>query len=298
MSLQLREVWGALLVSLALGAGHARAAPPSEQARWVAHHDHPQYRHTRARPLGVRARVELGALGLLAHHIRYGDTTRVDYRKDADQDTLSFFARLSAELAVRGRHGLIFVYQPLKLDSQAVIGRDIQVGEVTFPENTLVRFGYGFDFYRLMYQYDVFADAHRELAFGAGFQLRNARVSFVSGDGERAFTETGPGVVPLLRVRARYVFENALFVEGELDGWVSPIPGQGKREGELPLGAVADGALRGGLMLTQHVEAFLTLRYLGGGYRGESSENTPLRGDDWTSNWLHTLIVSLGAGLR
>src|SRR5690606_27998139 len=153
--------------------------------------------------------------------IRYGDTTRVDYRKDADQDTLSFFARLSAELVIRGHHSLVFVYQPLKFETQAVIGRDIQVAEVTFPENDLVRFGYGFDFYRLAYQYDIFADARRELAFGAGLQLRNARVSFVSGDGERAFTETGPGVVPLLRTRGRYVFDNAMFLEGELDGWVS-----------------------------------------------------------------------------
>src|SRR5688572_4374055 len=99
MSLHLREVWVAFLASLALGAGHARAAPPSEYAGWFVHHDHPHHRDTRARPLGVRARVELGALGVLAHHIRYGDTTRVDYRKDADQDTLSFFARLSAELS-------------------------------------------------------------------------------------------------------------------------------------------------------------------------------------------------------
>lgn len=298
MRSNVRALFVALTAWLALGAGTARAAP----AHAYVPGRMPHYHHrttSRERPLGVRARLELGALGVLAHHIRYGDTTRVDYRKDADQDTLLFFARMSAELVIRGHHSLVFLYQPLKLETQAVIGREIQVGEVNFPENALVRFGYGFDFYRLAYQYDLFADARRELAFGAGVQLRTARVSFVSGDGERAFTETGPGVVPLLRVRGRYGFDNALFLEGELDGWVSPIPGQGKRDGELPLGAIADAALRGGLALTPHLEAFLTVRYLGGGYRGESSESTPLRGDDgWTSNWLHTLIVSLGAGLR
>ena len=63
----------------------------------------------------------------------------------------------------------------------------------------------------------------------------------------------------------------------------------------------SDVALRARLELgaRQWSEAFLTLRYLGGGFRGEGSEDTPLVGSDrWSSNSLHTLTFSLGIGLR
>jgi len=250
------------------------------------------------RRIALRTRLELGALSVLEHRIQYGETTEVDYREDADQDTLFFFARVSAELGV-GAHSLVFLYQPLSLRTETVVGRDITIGEVTFPAETPVRFGYGFDFYRLAYQYDIYGDKGRELAFGVGFQVRNARVSFLRSNGTEGFTETNLGIVPLLRMRGRYVFANALFLEAELDGWVSPVPGQGTRDGRLALGAIVDLAFRGGVRVTRTIEAFLTLRYLGGGFRGESSADTPLRGSDpWNANWLHTFVLSLGLGMH
>lgn len=285
------------LLALSLVPPSARAEPAAEELPVLR----PEGLRLNEPSRGVvlRARAEFGALGVLAHHIQYGRTgTRVDYREDANQDTLFFFARLSAELELRRRHTLIFLYQPLAFETEAVIGRELAVGEVRLPENTPVRFGYGFDFYRIAYHYDVFSDARRELAFGGGFQIRNARVSFITGDGARGFTQTNLGVVPLLRIRGRYVFDNALFLESELDGWVSPVPTEGRAD-EPALGAIADASLRVGAMLTHWSELFLTLRYLGGGFRGESSDDTPLAGEDrWNSNWLHTLTFSLGVGVR
>ena len=286
----------AMIVTLTCSAATAQAAPGQTTVPALQASDFRLNRPDSA--VALRARLELGALGVLAHRIRYGETSRVDYRRDADQDTLFFFMRMSAELELRARHTLVFLYQPLTLNTESVLRRELTIGEVVLPARTPVRFGYGFDFYRIAYQYDVYADARRELAFGAGFQIRNARVSFVPSDGERGFTQTNLGFVPLLRVRGRYVFDNALFLEGEVDGWVSPVPTQG-RDGEQALGAIADAALRVGLSVRKWSEAFLTLRYLGGGFRGEGSEDTPLVGSDrWNSNWLHTLTFSLGIGLR
>lgn len=249
--------------------------------------------------VALRARAELGSIGVLSHRIQYGrEGTRVDYRDDADQDTLFFFARLSAELELNARHTFVFLYQPLTLQTEAVLGRQLRVGEAVFARETPVRFGYGFDFYRIGYQYDVFSDARRELAFGAGFQVRNARIAFLRLDGTRGFTQTNLGIVPLLRVRGRYVFDNALFLESEIDGWISPVPSQ-DATGQLALGAILDASLRIGVVVTQFSETYLNLRYIGGGFRGESSEDTPLiGGDGYNSNWLHTLTVSLGLGLR
>lgn len=278
------------LASSLLSATTFAQASELREPRTVAAND-------RSPALAFRARGELGALGVLAHSIRYGQTTLVDYVEDGDQDTLFFFARLSAELAVRGRHSLILLYQPLSLQTESALRRDLTIGEVNFPARTPTRFGYGFDFYRLSYQYDIYPDARRELAFGAGFQIRNARVSFVSSDGERGFTQTNVGFVPLLRMRGRYVFESAAFLEAELDGWTSPVPGQG-RKGEIALGVIADVALRAGVELRRRAELFLTLRYLGGGFRGEGAEDQPLVGPDkWNANWLHTATISVGAGV-
>lgn len=250
-------------------------------------------------PIALRARLELGALGVLAHHIQYGaEGTRVDYRDDADQNTLFFFWRISAELEIRRRHTLVLLYQPLNFDTQAVLDRKLDLGLVTFPSGQTTRFGYGFDFYRIVYQYDVFADARRELGFGGGFQVRNARVSFVTANGETGFADSNLGIVPLLRIRGRYVFDNALYLESELDGWISPIPGQGRR-GDVAFGAIADLSLRAGAMVRSWFEVFLTLRYLGGGYRGDGDDDNPLLSDkSRNSNWLHTMIFSVGIGLR
>lgn len=249
--------------------------------------------------VALRARAELGAISVVSHRIQYGRAgTRVDYRDDADQDTLFFFARLSAEVELNARHTLVFLYQPLTLQTEAVLARQLRVGEVVFPRETPLRFGYGFDFYRIAYQYDVFSDARRELAFGVGFQVRNARIAFLTSDGTRGFTQTNLGIVPLLRVRGRYVFDNALFLESEIDGWISPVPNRDET-GKLALGAILDASIRVGAVVTQWSEVYLNLRYLGGGFRGDNSEPTPLTGGNgWSSNWLHTVTVSLGLGLR
>ena len=247
----------------------------------------------------LRARGELGSIGVLAHRIQYGrDNTRVDYREDGDQDTLFTFSRASAEVELLGRHTLIFLFQPLAFQTESVLRRELRIGAVVFEPETPVRFGYGFDFYRLGYQFDFVPGERDELAVGAGFQIRNARVSFTSSDGARAFTQTNLGFVPLLRVRGRHLFDSAFFLELEVDGWVSPVPREDS-EGELALGAIADASIRAGFQITQWSEAFVGLRYLGGGFRGESSQRTPLDGGDrWSSNWLHTMTVTLGLGVR
>src|SRR5690606_41111869 len=85
-------------------------------------------------PLAVRLRAEVGSLGVIAHHIRYGaGGTRIDYRDDGNQDTLFFFWRLSGELRIHRRHTLILLYQPFDLETESVPERALQVGDVSFP---------------------------------------------------------------------------------------------------------------------------------------------------------------------
>jgi hypothetical protein len=250
--------------------------------------------------VAVALGAEVGSLAVLGHHIRYGaDGTRVDYRRDANQDTLFFFWRLSGELRVARRHTLIFLYQPFDLQTESVLERELTVGERVFAAGTPMRFGYGFDFYRLAYQFDLFADDRREVAFGGGLQVRNARVGFFSQDGEVGFSQTNLGIVPLLRFRGRVGLGENYFFATEIDGLFTPVPTGRGPDDQVSLGAILDASIRAGLLVNHGIELFLNLRYLGGGYRGDSSDVQGLAEDDaWTANWLHTLTFSLGFALR
>src|SRR5690606_14264022 len=73
----------------------AEAGPSGPRRRLT-----PREKRGRAR-IGVRWKVagELGALGVLYHHLQFGkDGTSFDLRRDGRQDTMFLFGRLSTEL--------------------------------------------------------------------------------------------------------------------------------------------------------------------------------------------------------
>ncbi len=245
----------------------------------------------------IRATAEIGMLAVAKHTIQYStDGSTFDYKNEGGQSGLFPFARLSAELEIFHRHSFIFLYQPLTVTTQTVLERDISVDKLTFPAGTPLDLKYGFDFYRFDYQFDFFRSPKYELAIGLGIQLRNARVSFTSVDGQLRRTNDNLGPVPLIRVRGRYTFHNGFFLGLEADGFYANIPIANGGSSNVE-GAIFDTSLRGGVNLTQFMDVYLNLRYLGGWANGTSSNPTG-PGDGYNANYLHTLIVSLGVGLR
>lgn len=245
--------------------------------------------------LGLRAHAELGFLAVASHFIRLGrDGSRVDYRDDAGQTNLSTFARASIELDIRRRHSVTFLYQPLELDSTVTLGRDLLVDGATFAAGTAVRFRYGFPFFRAAYAYDVLPAPDRELSFGAGLQLRNATISFESLDGRTFRQRRDVGPVPLLRARGRFPLPGRAWFGFELDGLYAPISVLNGSDNEVA-GAILDASVRVGWRVIPHVDAFLNVRYLGGGAVGQGDPTNT--SDGYQSNWLHFATVSLGATL-
>ena len=236
-------------------------------------------------------------LAVVSHTIQYStDGSVFDYVHEGGQSGVLPFARLSAELEIFQRHSFILLYQPLTVATQTVLQRDISVDKLIFPAGTPMNLQYGFDFYRFDYQFDFFRSPKYELAIGLGLQLRNARISFTSVDGRLRRTNDNLGPVPLLRVRGRYTFQNGFFVALEADGFYANIPIANGGNNNVE-GAIFDTSLRGGVNLTAFMDVFLNLRYLGGWSNG-TSPNPGGPGDGFTANYLHTLIVSLGVGLR
>lgn len=250
-----------------------------------------------ARPWAIHATAELGMLAVVSHTIQYStDGSVFDFVREGGQSGLFPFARLSAELELYHRHSIIFLYQPLTIATQAVLQRDISVDKLSFPAGTPLDLRYGFDFYRLDYQFDFFRSAKYELAIGLGLQLRNARISFTSVDGQLRRTNDNLGPVPILRVRGRYTFSSGVWLGLEADGFYANIPIANGGTSNVE-GAIFDTSLRAGLTVTPFMDVFLNLRYLGGWANGTSANPTG-PGDGFTANYLHTIALSLGAGLR
>lgn len=244
-----------------------------------------------ARGIEARALVELGGLLPLYHHIQFGrDGTEFNYVRDGGQDVIFPFARLSVEVR-GGRHHVTLLYQPLELNSEVVLTRPLTVDGLTFAEGTPLNLRYGFPFYRASYAYDVVARSGWRVALGASFQLRDATITFTSADGTARRTRRDVGPVPALRGLVRYDAPSGWFGGLEVDGFYAPVKYFNGGDSDVT-GAIIDASVRAGYQLSPNVDAFLNIRWLGGGAEGSSEPED--FSDGYNKNWLQFLIVSLG----
>ncbi|SEM74062.1 hypothetical protein SAMN05444354_12248 [Stigmatella aurantiaca] len=246
----------------------------------------------------VRAVGELGFLDVHSNTVRYGRTGSIfRFTEDGGQDNLLPFTRLSLELAWKGRHTAVFLYQPLEARGETVLGRDITFFEdVSFPAGTPLNVRYAFPFWRASYLYDFFAGQEYELSVGASLQLRNATTTFTSADGARRWSSRDVGPVPILKVRGRYTFGSGVWLGLEVDG-IYASGGLLSRDNTADSfnASLLDASARAGMRVTPQVDVYLNLRYLGGGARGtDEAEAAQGPGDGYSSNWLNTATVSLG----
>lgn len=259
----------------------------------------PKYRATLKTPPPVQWSLyaELGFLAVVSHIVQLGkDGTRFDYRSEGGQDVLSPFFRLSTDVQFKGRHALVFLYQPLKLTGQTVLDEDTVFDGIVFPAGTPLNSTYGFPFWRISYLYDFLRRPGDEVSLGFGLQIRNATITFTSADGTLRADRRDVGPVPLLKFRGRWVFDSGVWWGTEIDGIYAPISVINGSDEKIT-GALLDASLRVGYDFTKRVSGFLNVRYLGGGAQGTQSNPSP-PSDGYTKNWLHFITVSLGFELR
>ena len=106
-----------------------------------------KYKATLAKPPNVEwfLGAELGFLAVVSHIVQLGnDGTRFNYRDDGGQDVLFPFFRLSTDLKFKGRHAIVFLYQPLKLTGETVLSQDTTFDGVVFPAGTPLNSTYWF----------------------------------------------------------------------------------------------------------------------------------------------------------
>lgn len=237
--------------------------------------------------------VELGFIGVLDHKIQFGNSgTYFDYRKHGGQDVLFPVSRLSLEFK-SNRSTFYLLYQPLRLESQVLLENDLVVDEALFSAGSSVKLLYNFPFYRFSYTRELFPNQPKfNFALGGSIQLRNATISFESSDGSIFRTNRDLGIVPALKLKTNYHFNDRIYAEVEADGIYAPISYLNGSDNEV-VGAILDASLRAGIHIVDHVEGFLNLRYLGGGAVG-TSDNVDGPGDGYVRNWLHFGTVTVG----
>lgn len=246
-------------------------------------------------PLPLELQAEIGFLAPLAHTVQFSsDGTRFNYVKRGGQDVLFAFFRLQAETRLADRHFFTLLYQPLDIRTRVTLDRPLIVDGAIFHADSALATRYSFPFWRLAYLYD-FVDGRDELGVGGSLQIRNATIDFVSGDGALVRSNRDVGPVPLLKARARFALSESFWVGGEVDGIYAPIKYFNGGDTDVE-GAFIDLSARAGLCLAGGAEAFLNVRYLGGGAEGTGDSDG--FGDGYVSNWLHFLTVSIGFTLR
>ncbi|TVQ24726.1 MAG: hypothetical protein EA383_10005 [Spirochaetaceae bacterium] len=266
--------------------------------------------------LDLSVRGETGITSVLWHTIRFGTpgtgNDLFDYRSQGGQEVLFPFFRFSTELTVSGRHEVELVYQPLTFETKSRIPENetITIDGVAFEGSGSGGAGdgrpldlvYGFDFWRGTYRYR-FVDTDRgNISFGGGLQLRNARISFETTDGELRVVSQDLGPVPVLSLAGRReIGVDGFFLEGSLEGFYAPIRYLNLRDVDV-IGWLYDAAFRAGFATGETSEAFIGLRALGGG-----ADGTGRAPDVWTVtqteprytwNNLNLLALTIGARLR
>ncbi len=249
----------------------------------------------------VRLAPEMGFLGVIKHTIQFGQQgTKFDYVADGGQDILFPYRRMSAELHLKPRHTIVLLYQPIDVRTETYLLAPLVLDADTFPAGTAMDLRYGFDFYRVSYQYDFWPEPDRELAVGLSMQVRDASISFVPKDGSNARVYQDLGPVPILRFRGRLPLTGSSWVGTEIDGFYAQgkvVTGSSNVESSFR-GAILDASLRYGLSLNESVDAFINARYIGGGASGQQSEPEISNTDGYTDNWLGTVSLSVGFYLK
>ncbi|MDC7219414.1 MAG: hypothetical protein PQJ59_05700 [Spirochaetales bacterium] len=240
--------------------------------------------------------VEYGFSSILSHEIQSGtddDKGDVfDYLSSGNQDKLFPFARYQIDVEVLDTHHIVFLYQPLLLETEALIEEDFRYDEVDFTTaDGTVELIYSFDFWRFSYLYDLIEGPGFFLSPGVSLQIRNVSISFISTDGSKSSLSNGVGPVPVLKLRTGYEWEEGFFLLFDGDAFYASnkfINGAGYSF----TGYIYDLAFKAGYEARGDFSPHVGVRFLGGGADGTTDEG------EYTYNDLHTFSVTVGMTWR
>lgn len=256
-------------------------------------------------PIGILLTAETGFVDILSHRITIGESgTTFDYVNEGGQEILFPFSRFTSELELGPRHTVVFLLQPLKIETAVRFDEAVTVDGVVFAADQGVEVSYGFPFYRISYLFDLLASSRTWAEVGLSLQLRNATLRFESTNGELLTISQDLGPVPIIKLRAGHRFDArvpGLFAELEADGFAASSAFFNGADFEFS-GSIFDVSARAGFSPQPGLEVFANLRALGGGASGtRPSEDRRFWSQSrsgYTDNFLTSWSLTLGARIR
>lgn len=170
-----------------------------------------------------------------------------------------FYYRLSYIQKLNERHGLRFLYAPLKLDGKKQFSKDINFSGVNFSSNGVTDTEYQFNSYRGTYFYQLVKSEEFNLNLGGTLKVRDAKVKLKQGSVSK--TKRNTGLVPLVYLYSEYKWKNGLQVALDFDGLMAPQ------------GRAFDVAVLWGYNFSPSLQLNLGYRMLEGGVDNENVYN-------------------------
>jgi hypothetical protein len=242
----------------------------------------------------VSFQYETGALKVLYNTIQYGhNTTDFDYVNNGGESILFPVERYSVDFTFLKNNELIFLYQPLDIQTEGIITQPITISYQTFPASSVMLYNYGFSFWRVSYLYDFINTSRAKLGVGLSLQLRNASIIFQSLNGQYIVVSENLGPVPILKLKGQYNFDNGMYIGTDIDGFYASSKWFNGANFDFT-GSILDASLSVGFRNTDYLDTFANVRFLGGSAVGTSQYPTVPQTDGYTSNYLGTMTFTLG----
>ena len=221
-------------------------------------------------PSRVRLTLEAGAVFSNRNDVRSpGDTGTQFSLNDLTSEGPFPVGRVTLEHDINERHGLRFLYAPVRTDGTGTLKKTVNFENETFNAGQ-ARADYQFDTYRLAYRYRFWNTETWDWKGGVTALVRDASIE-VSQGGRKA-SKTDLGVVPLLNLTGEWSFA---------DRWVSVFDFEGSA---APQGRAFDVALTLGYDISPGLRASIGYRTIEGG-----ADNDAI----YTFTWVNSAIASL-----
>ena len=177
--------------------------------------------------------------------------------------------RVTYEIDLDERHGLRFLYAPIRTDGRGTLSKPVDFAGTSFAAGP-AEARYVFDTYRLGYRYRFFRSARWDWRAGVTLLARDAEIEVEQGGASARDTDFG--LVPLLNLTGEYAID---------ERWTAVLDVEGAGS---PQGRAVDAALTLGYDVEDDLRLSFGYRTIEGGADNDSV---------YTFAWIHQAVVSL-----
>lgn len=203
--------------------------------------------------------LELGSVENSFNQVRIDGEDGTQFNLASSFPDSNFYYRLNYSYLINPKHGVRFLYAPLKLTGDQSYGKDINFQGVNFDSNRKVSTEYQFNSYRATYFYQLYDQENFNLRVGGTLKVRDAKVKLSQGNQSKF--KKNSGIVPLLYLNSEYKWSHGMRAAFDFDGWAASQ------------GRAFDIALMVGYYVRKNLHANIGYRMLEGGVDNEKVYN-------------------------